>query len=137
MPITITYIVFCLHRAPLRLHTLTSEVLAALCVLSPNQGEKLVLGAFSEYRVAYAEIFRFEEIIKSLKFGVDGNIDEDNLSIQDDGIWEAKTATMTLVNALSNCPDDLEERVMLREEFSRRGLNEAIVVRHLSPLMLR
>ena len=47
----------------------------------------------------------------------------------EEGVWEARTASMALVNALTNCPDSLEERIMLREEFSRRGLNEVIVVR--------
>jgi diaphanous 1 len=45
-----------------------------------------------------------------------------------DGIWEARTSAMTLVNAITNCPELLEERIMLREEFGRRGLNEVIVV---------
>lgn len=35
---------------------------------------------------------------------------------------------MSLVNAITNSPDDLEERMMLREEFTRRGLNEAMAV---------
>ena len=35
---------------------------------------------------------------------------------------------MTLINALTNCPEYLEERILLREELGRRGLNEAIVV---------
>lgn len=37
-------------------------------------------------------------------------------------------STHRLVNALVNTPDDLEERMMLRAEFSRRGLNEAMAV---------
>jgi len=126
-----------LHDAPLRLRTLVCEVLAALCVLSPVEGEKLVLGAFSEYRIAYAEMFRFEELIRFLKLGDD---DEDALddSSAKEGVWEARAATMTLLNALSNCPDDLEERVLIREEFSRRGLNEAIVVRaQFEPAIIR
>lgn len=125
-PVVITHIAFCLHNAPLRLRTLVSELLAALCVLSPNHGQNLVLNAFSEYRVAHAEMFRFEELIRFLKMGIED--DDQDEEAGDDGVWDAKAATMALVNALSNCPDDLEERVMLREEFSRRGLNEAIVV---------
>jgi diaphanous 1 len=35
---------------------------------------------------------------------------------------------MVLINALTNGPESLEERILLREEFSRRGLNEVIVV---------
>ena len=37
---------------------------------------------------------------------------------------------MALVNAMTNFPDSLEDRILLREELTRRGLNEAIVVRN-------
>jgi hypothetical protein len=47
---------------------------------------------------------------------------------EDDGAWEARTSSMVLINALTNGPESLEERILLREEFSRRGLNEVIVV---------
>jgi diaphanous 1 len=131
-PLIVTCMTLSLHNASLRLRTLVCEVLAALCVLSPNEGEKLVLASFSEYRVAHVEMFRFEELIRFLKFG----LDDDAETLEDfpamEGVWEAKAATMTLLNALSNCPDNLEERVLIREEFSRRGLNEAIVVRELT-----
>lgn len=43
-------------------------------------------------------------------------------------VWEYRTSVMVLVNALTNSPEDVEERLALREEFSRRGLNEAMVV---------
>jgi diaphanous 1 len=118
-----------LHDAPPRLRTLVCKVLAALCVLSPNGGGGSVLGAFSEYRVTHSEVFCFEELIRFLKSGID---DEDE-TLEDspvkESVWDAKAATMTLLNALSNCPDNLEERVLICEEFSRRGLNEAIVLR--------
>lgn len=105
----------------------------------------------SDYRIAFEEAFRFEELIQSLRLpeedpngelagggggggvGVGGS----GLGTEDDGVWEARTASLVLVNALTNCPESLEERVMLREEFGRRGLNEVIVVRapfpHPSP----
>lgn len=128
-PLIITCMTFSSHNAPPRLRTLVYELLAALCVLSPNEGENIVLGAFSEYRIAHAEMFRFEELVRFLKSGLEDNDEtlEDSSTIE--GVWEAKAAAMTLLNALSNCPDNLEERVLIREELSRRGLNEAIVVR--------
>lgn len=92
----------------------------------------------SDYRIAFEEAFRFEELIQSLRLpeedpnaeliGAGGG----GISVggtEDDGVWEARTASLVLVNALTNCPESLEERVMLREEFGRRGLNEVIVVR--------
>jgi hypothetical protein len=109
------------------LRALVAEVLAAICVLSLVEGHKLVLAAMSDYRVAHDEVFRFETLIESLRLP-DSDI-ESNTAVEDDGIWEARTAVLALVNALTNCPEDVEVRVMLREEFTRRGLNEAIVVR--------
>jgi hypothetical protein len=91
----------------------------------------LVIGAFSEYRITFSEPFRFEELVAFLKSdGRDGEAleEQDDADEVVDGLWEAKTATMTLLNAFSNCLDDLEQRIMIREELSRRGLNEAIVV---------
>jgi diaphanous 1 len=41
---------------------------------------------------------------------------------------------MALVNAITNCPESLEDRIMLREELGRRGLNEVIVaLRYVKP----
>ena len=63
-------------------------------------------------------------------------VDEDNESVngvygnEEEGVWEARTASMALVNAMTNFPDSLEDRILLREELTRRGLNEAIVVRN-------
>lgn len=93
----------------------------------------------SDYRIAFEEAFRFEELIQSLRLpeedpnaeliGSSGRGGRGaGVGTEDDGVWEARTASLVLVNALTNCPESLEERVMLREEFGRRGLNEVIVV---------
>ena len=86
----------------------------------------------SDYRVEFEEAFRFQELIASMRLP-DVNDEEvasaeDGYSNEEDGVGDARTASMALVNALTNCPDSLEERILLREEFSRRGLNEVIVV---------
>ena len=87
----------------------------------------------SDYRVEFEESFRFQELIASLRLPEvtdDGTTTNDfGYSNEEEGVWEARTASMALVNALTNCPDALEERILLREEFGRRGLNEVIVVR--------
>lgn len=111
---------------------LSSELLAAICVLSLDDGHKAVLAALSDYRIAYEETFRFETLIGSLRLpGFDSYSDDDNISGygNEEGVWEARTASMVLINAITNSPELLEERVLLREEFGRRGLNEVIVVR--------
>lgn len=131
----VTHITFSLHAASPKLRTLVSELLAALCVLSLSDGHKLVLAALSDYRVSYAEGFRFEELVRYLK--IDGDAEEMSGNERDDqGVWDARAATMALINALTNSPESLEDRIMLREEFSRRGLNEAVVVRAVQPLNL-
>ena len=87
----------------------------------------------SDYRVEFEESFRFQELIASLRLPEvtdDGTTTNDfGYSNDEEGVWEARTASMALVNALTNCPDALEERILLREELGRRGLNEVIVVR--------
>ena len=116
----------------MRLQTLATELLAAISVLSVQQGHKVVLAAMSDYQVAYEESFRFEALISSLRLPdinvADASEDEADVRSEEKGAWEARTASMALVNALTNCPESLEERILLREEFGRRGLNEVIVV---------
>ena len=114
------------------MRTLASELLAAVCVLSPGAGRRAVLAALSDYCVAYEESFRLEGLIGSLRLPEIAT-DSDSESLlgfgnEEEGVWEARTATMCLINALANCSDSLEDRVMFREELGRRGLNEVIVV---------
>lgn len=91
----------------------------------------------SDFAVAYEEQFRFETLITSLRIpevhdNLESISEEEEVSVgfrsEEDGVWEARTACMAFINALTNCPDSLDDRVMLREEFGRRGLNEVIVV---------
>jgi len=101
-------------------------------MLSVVDGHKAVLAALSDFRIAYDEDFRFEGLLLSLRLpDVDFDDDSDNgigFGNEEEGVWEARIATMTLINALTNCPEILEDRMLLREEFTRRGLNELIVV---------
>jgi len=130
---------YALHTSSLKVHSLASELLAAICMLSVSDGHKAVLAAMSDFRIAYDEDFRFDTLLSSLRLpdvDIDNDSDSDNgigFGNEEDGVWEARTSTMTLINALTTCPEDLEDRLVLRDEFSRRGLNELIVV---SPLMI-
>ncbi|GAA5859773.1 hypothetical protein JCM1840_006447 [Sporobolomyces johnsonii] len=134
----ITYIVYSLYTTSNKLRALVADVLAALCVLSLDNGHRVVLAAFSDARVAYDEKFRFEYLVDSLAVKDvqrDGEDDEHPHEEEDEtGLWEYRTAAMSLVNALANSPNELEERIMLREEFARRGLNEAMAgLRYVNP----
>ena len=132
--ILITHISYSLYTSSLKVHALASELLAAICVLDVSEGHKAVLAALSDSRIAYDEGFRFETLLTALRLP-DVNIDSDcdgsiiGFGNEEEGVLDARVATMTLINALTNSSDNLEERVLLREEFSRRGLNELIVVR--------
>ncbi|KAI0307002.1 hypothetical protein B0F90DRAFT_1807716 [Multifurca ochricompacta] len=127
-PTTITHITYSLHHSSHKLRALVSDLLAAICVLAIPEGHKMVMAAMSDYRVAFEEAFRFEELVLSLRLP---ESDPDDLT---GGAWEARTASMVLINALTNGPESLEERLLLREEFSRRGLNEVIVtLRYIRP----
>ena len=89
------------------------------------------MAAMSDYRIVFEESFRFEDLISSLRLPeADPNdfTESGTHSSEDDGAWDARTSSMVLINALTNGPESLEERILLREEFSRRGLNEVIVV---------
>lgn len=128
-PNVVTHISYAL-RASLKGHTLASELLAAICVLSVIDGHKAVLDALSDFRIAYDEDFRFEGLLLSLRLPDFDNDSDSGIGFgnEEEGVWEARIATMTLINALTNCPEILEDRMLLREEFTRRGLNELIVV---------
>lgn len=127
----ITHIAYSLYGASLKSRTLAAELLAAICVLSFNQGHKAVMAALSEYRIAYDELYRFESLVDALRIPDQGNDTATiNTSPPEEGIWEARTAFMALINALTNCPESLEDRILLREEFGRRGLSEVIVVKY-------
>lgn len=133
-PNVITHMAYAINTSSLRVHALVCELLAAICIVSPKDGHKAVLAALSDFRVVHDENFRFETLLSTLRIpGVDGGKESDILLGGDeDGIWEARVSTMALINAITNCPENLEDRVTLREELSRRGLNELIVVSNLS-----
>lgn len=128
-PILVNHIAYTLSIPSPRLYTLAAEVLAAICVLSMIDGHKLVLSAMSEFRVVFNEVYRFQCLVSLLK-----SPDKEERLPESDCLWDARTAVLALINALTNCPEDIEERVMLRDEFTRRGLNEAIVVRISLPI---
>lgn len=127
-------------------------MLAALCVLSFADGHQQVCAALSELKIATGDKFRFDFLVDSLRVdgrqrsSSDGEHEDDDGSLSTDGDsfmvdeaeeasrWEYRTSTMVLINALANSPEELEDRLALREEFTRRGLNEVMVsLRYCDP----
>lgn len=126
-PSVITQVTFSLQTSSHKLRALAADVLAAICVLSSSEGHKLVINAFSDSKVAYSEDARFEYLVKSIH--VSDEQDTTQQGEEDEAsLWEYRAAGMALISALANSPEDLEERMLLRDELARRGLNEAMTV---------
>ncbi|KAI6166225.1 armadillo-type protein [Pisolithus thermaeus] len=136
---TIVYhlVYFIFHGTPLKSCTLAAEILAAMCMVSFDEGYRSVLPAFSEYRIVHNEVFRFHLLVATLRAPGSLSVEQDTSvtgSAEEEGMWEARIAFMALINAISICPDSLEERIVLRDELSRRGLDEVMLnLRHANP----
>jgi len=143
-PSLVTSVVFSIYSPSLKLRSLVADVLAAMCLLS-HDGRRLVLSAFSDARLDHGEKYRFEWLVDRIKVvdlpddrTIDGSSVLSGADEEDDAdeasFFEWRTAAMSLVNALANSPHDLEERMMMRDEFARRGLNEAMQgLRYVDP----
>ncbi len=142
-PNLVNYIAFALRSPSYKLRLQVADVLAALCVLSLEDGHRMVCGALSELKVVTGERFRFAFLVEDLKPSASGDAlgdvwdstaDLDDVDASEAIEWEYKAAAMVLVNAITNSPEDLEERISLRDEFARRGLNEVLVsLRYIDP----
>ncbi|KAF9106074.1 hypothetical protein BGX27_009325, partial [Mortierella sp. AM989] len=120
-PSLVAHISYCLYTTNSKLRTKVAEVLAALCVMSP-ESHRLVLMALSDFRVAHEERFRFEYLVQTLAAPISD--DMDNVEHQESFEWEYKTACLSLMNALANSPAALDDRISLRNELRRRGLED-------------
>ncbi|KAF9899948.1 hypothetical protein BX616_002773, partial [Lobosporangium transversale] len=116
-PSLVAHISYCLYTTNSKLRTKVAEVLAALCVMSP-ESHRLVLMALSDFRVAHEERFRFEYLVQTLAEPISDDSDDEGFE------WEYKTACLSLMNALANSPASLDDRISLRNELRRRGLED-------------
>ncbi|KAJ9477578.1 BNI1-related protein 1 [Pseudozyma hubeiensis] len=142
-PNLVNSIAFALRSPSYKLRLQVADVLAALCVLSLEDGHRMVCGALSELKIVSGERFRFAFLVEDLKPDASGaslgddwdaSADLEDADANEAIEWEYKAAAMVLINAITNSPEDLEERVALRDEFARRGLNEVLVsLRYVDP----
>ena len=135
----ISKIAFCLHTANDKLRSTVAEVLAALCIISGELGQKMVLTAMTDFKGFYNERSRFEYLVGSL-------ITTDPLASTVEGgfsdarnplvAFEYKTTAMSLLNAIVSTCESLEKRIQLREELCRRGLdpNQLMKLRNNAPV---
>ncbi len=130
-PQFISIITECLFSSSIKLKAQVAEVLAAVCVLSAQEGHPAVLAAFSEFRIAFSEQYRFDYLLNTFEVHDTPPVDNDAYASDIDEetiLWEYRVSVMALINAITNSPEDLEARILLRDEFSRRGLNEMMTV---------
>lgn len=125
--LAVAAIVRAFHHGGHRLRAQAAEVLAPLCLLSDDVGHKAVIDGFSAFQASAREKHRFTTLVASLNI-VDTLDGEEEIALTSD-VWEFVRASLALVNAIICTPGDLDERLTLRSEFARRGLNEGLAVR--------
>jgi hypothetical protein len=119
-PALVNSLALSLHTPNIKVRLQVVDLLSALCVLSANEGQPMVLDALAESALFTDETYRFEWLIRSL-IPVSS---ED----ADPGSWEWRTGALAFVNALVGASELLEDRCSLRGELHRRGLNEVLHV---------
>lgn len=125
MPSLIYQIVTCLDTGNSKIRSNVADLLAGISVISEDRGHQMVLDAFSDFAAVTREEFRFEKLVEALR--VQDVTPED----VDEAFWAERMPALVLLIAITaSCPN-LERRIALRDELSRRGFNEIIVVREL------
>ncbi|EGC39081.1 hypothetical protein DICPUDRAFT_148204 [Dictyostelium purpureum] len=89
------------------------EILTAVCMVS-EKGYQLILEAMTHFKQVRKERFRFTYLVESMK--------------KDQSDKEYLTTCLTLINGIVNSSEEVDERIQLRGEFSRLGLDEIIRV---------
>lgn len=126
-PEVVKAVVACLYAQSLKLRYQAAEVLAPMCVLSPEIGHENVLAAMSASAIRFGEGARFERLVQSLSSVNDHDEHTFNGDVDPD-TWEYRRAAIALVNAIVSSPSALETRMKLRSELASRGINEAMTV---------
>lgn len=120
----IATVTFCLKKSSDRLRSQICDLLAAICVLSLSDGHSKVLAAFSDYQVRFREHARFESLVQFLAQSPDHDpVHREDLA----SLWDSRAAVLALINALVSSPADIDQRASIREEFRRRGLDDALL----------
>lgn len=134
-PNVITYLVYGLHTPSHKLRTHVAEMIGPLCILSQDAGYKRILSAFSDFRIFYEENFRFEYLVQSIAVrdepAESGGDSEAQSEADEAALWEYRWKALSVINCVIGSSSELEERMSLRDELARRGLNEVITVSDL------
>jgi len=85
------------------------ELLAAIVLLRPEEGHPVVVSAFDYFQYKTKEKARFYSVVRTLKHESDAPI---------------QTTVLTLINCLVNTPEELYDRMELRNDFVNLGVDE-------------
>ncbi|KAF2072641.1 hypothetical protein CYY_006043 [Polysphondylium violaceum] len=110
-PSSMNKLILCMDTGKVDTRSSVFEILTAVCLIS-EKGYQLVLDAMTHFKQSRKEKFRFTFLVESMK------------KLADDK--EYLTTCLALINGLVNSSDEIDERVQLRTEFSRLGLDNII-----------
>jgi len=110
-PNSMNKLILCMDTGKVDTRSSVFEILTAVCIIS-EKGYQLVLEAMTHFKQSRKEKFRFTFLVDSMK------------KLADDK--EYLTTCLALINGLVNSSDEIDERVQLRTEFSRLGLDHII-----------
>jgi len=87
------------------------DLLAAICCLNENEGYTGVLDSLDHYAYKMKEKLRFQNIVDTLKH------EKNN---------DTKSSALTLINCIINTPQNLFDRIALRNEFYRLKIEDIV-----------
>ncbi|TPX32726.1 hypothetical protein SmJEL517_g04199 [Synchytrium microbalum] len=113
-PDGINNIALALASPSLKVQTLVLEVLAAVCFVTNGHG--LILKSMHYYAEVMKHKYRFQKLLL--------NLDEDSTEVSDESYayLECQIGCLALINAIVNSPEELDQRVILRNEFMDLGI---------------
>ncbi|CAO1629148.1 unnamed protein product [Jaminaea pallidilutea] len=129
-PNLVVHLAYGLRTPALKVRSAILDLLATLCAVGATDGHRLVCAALSELKVAVQGTYRFDWLVEGLRLDdIDATLrteDEDDGTIAESALWDYRANVMILINALASSPEEVEERVAIRDEFARRGLDTAL-----------
>lgn len=124
-----------------RIRNLTIEVLETIVITVPEVGPSIVMEGISAWARTTGEEFRFLPIMTCLELATDKEIKVPptgsllpglpcltNPRVDDDDDDDQQRLCMSLINALVDSIEDLEDRFSLRTEFMRMGFQDTLSV---------
>eukprot|EP01132_Coremiostelium_polycephalum_P005576 gene5576-6942_t len=110
-PNSMNKLILCMDTPKVDTRSSVFEILTAVSLVSES-GYRLVMESLQYFKQVRKEKFRFTFLVESMT------------QMSDDR--EYVTTCLALINSIVNSPEEIDERVQLRTEFSRLGLDSII-----------